>query len=276
MSDAHAAFDLAPSPPHGRDAVLLVHGFASSPAEMRPVAARLAADGLFARAILLAGHGTSPEALEETPWEAWYDGVADAARTLAQDHDRVFAVGFSTGGALLLRLAALEPQRLAGLASLSAPVALTGFGRLYGVVEKLGLTKRLRFWPKPLRDIRDREARRAYPSYPKLPLRAVRGLDALLADVRARLPEVRVPLFVAHSRRDHTVSHKNARWILEGVSSPDREALWLRESFHVITVDRERSLVAEGVSKFFERLRSGTDTAPVIASAGAPTPRPAG
>lgn len=240
----------------GADAVLLVHGFASTPAEMRPLAAPLAQSGLAVHGLLLPGHGESPEALETTPWTAWYEAVAAKVDALAHTHERVYGVGFSTGGALLLRVAALEPTRLRALVCLSAPVMLTGFGKLFPVIEKLGITRKLRFWPKPLRDIRDAAARRAYPSYRKLPLRAVGTLRDLLADVRGRLGDVHAPLLVVQSRRDHTVAHKNARLILEGVSSPVRESLILRESFHVITVDREREQVARSVVDFLDRQRA--------------------
>jgi len=239
----------------GEDAALLVHGFASTPEEMRPVAERLASAGFRAVAVTIPGHGTSPEDLEGTPWSAWYDGVAREAAQLADTSRRVFGVGLSTGGALLLRLAALEPKRLAALASLSTPLRLGGPARLYPLLHGTRLDRVLRFWPKPLRDVRDPEARRAYPSYPRLPLRSVGELRALLADLRPRLGAVRTPLLVVHGRRDHTVSPRNAERLFEAVASPVREKLILQRSFHVVTVDVERDLVADAVADFLERFR---------------------
>lgn len=239
----------------GEDTVLLVHGFASTPEEMRPVAERLASAGFRAVAVTIPGHCTSPADLESTPWTAWYDGVARSAAHLATSARRVFGVGLSTGGALLLRLAALEPERLAALASLSTPLRLDGPARLYPLLHRTRLDRVLRFWPKPLRDIRDPQARRAYPSYPRLPLRSVGELRALLADLRPRLSAVRTPLLVVHGRRDHTVSSRNAERLLEAVDSPVREKLILRRSFHVVTVDVERDLVANAVADFLERFR---------------------
>lgn len=261
--DPHAmfgseAFELGPvgGAAPSRDAALLIHGFASTPAEMRPVAERLAKMGIHAYAPLLPGHGGTVHDLEATPWPQWYDAVAEHARTLAARHERVFGVGFSAGGALMLRLAALEPSLLSGLATLAAPVALSGFGRAYTLARGIGLDRVLRFWPKPLRDIRDPEARRSYPSLPKLSLRAVGSLAELLKDVRARLRDVTTPLFVAHSTRDHTVSSRSAKTILANVSSEKREVLWLRESFHVITVDRDKDLLLDALERFFRELSS--------------------
>lgn len=239
----------------GQDAVLLVHGLGSTPAEMRPVAERLASSGLRAVALLLPGHGTSPEDLERTSWTEWYAAVEHAVSTLGVSSRRVFGVGLSTGGALLLRFAALHPHGLAALATLSTPFRLDGLARLYSFAHGTRLDRAIRFWPKPLRDIRDREARRSYPCYSRLPLRSVGELRALLDDLRPRLGAVRTPLLVVHSRRDHTVSSRNAERLLAAVSSPVREKLLLTRSFHVVSVDVERDVVADAVSRFFEPWR---------------------
>jgi esterase/lipase len=55
---AHAAFDLEPesSPTHG--AVLLLHDFGGTPAELRPLAEALVQHGLSACAPLLPGFGS--------------------------------------------------------------------------------------------------------------------------------------------------------------------------------------------------------------------------
>src|SRR5687768_16151489 len=52
----------------GEVGCLMVHGFTSSPFEMRGLGRHLAERGITAAAPLLAGHGTSPEDLDGKTW----------------------------------------------------------------------------------------------------------------------------------------------------------------------------------------------------------------
>jgi hypothetical protein len=56
-----------------------------------------------------------------------------------------------------------------------------------------------------------------------------------------------------YSRRDPTVHFRNAEQIASRVSSEICEVLYLENSSHVITVDREKDRVARRVVEFFVR-----------------------
>ena len=104
-------------------AVLLIHGFLSSPAEMRSLGERLHAAGCHAIGVRLKGHGTSPWDLRERNWHDWADSVArgyDIAKAFSQ---AVHIVGFSTGGLLALHHAANNPQvKIKSVTSVCAPL----------------------------------------------------------------------------------------------------------------------------------------------------------
>ncbi|HUV21309.1 MAG TPA: alpha/beta fold hydrolase, partial [Gammaproteobacteria bacterium] len=104
-------------------AVLLIHGFLSSPAEMRSLGERLHAAGCHAIGVRLKGHGTSPWDLRERNWHEWADSVArgyDIAKAFSQ---AVHIVGFSTGGLLALHHAANNPQvKIKSVTSVCAPL----------------------------------------------------------------------------------------------------------------------------------------------------------
>ena len=104
-------------------AVILIHGFMSSPAEMRSLGERLHASGYHAIGVRLKGHGTSPWDLRERNWHDWAESVTrgfDIARAFSHS---VHIVGFSTGGLLALHHAATNPQlRLKSVTSVCAPV----------------------------------------------------------------------------------------------------------------------------------------------------------
>ncbi len=104
-------------------AVLLIHGFLSTPAEMRSLGERLHAAGCHAIGIRLKGHGTSPWDLRARDWHEWVESVArgyDIAKAFSQS---VHIVGFSTGGLLALNHAARHPQvKIKSVTSVSAPI----------------------------------------------------------------------------------------------------------------------------------------------------------
>lgn len=102
QSPEHAAFEWQ----HGPHAVLLVHGFPGTPAEMRPVGRIFADAGWSVHGLLLPGFGAEFPTLgdkQHTDWDAAIDAtLAD----LQQRYARIIIVGNSFGGALALRAAA--------------------------------------------------------------------------------------------------------------------------------------------------------------------------
>lgn len=90
----------------GPHAVLLVHGFPGTPAEMRPVGRIFADAGWSVRGLLLPGFGAEFPTLGDKRHTDW-DAAIDAALTdLRQRYARIVIAGNSFGGALALRAAA--------------------------------------------------------------------------------------------------------------------------------------------------------------------------
>ncbi|MBK7919684.1 MAG: alpha/beta fold hydrolase [Chloroflexi bacterium] len=101
----------------GRQAALLVHGFPGTPAEVRPLAEALFAQGWTVQAPLLPGFGTQIDKLFDQTRENWVTAVAEAHAALRANHDAVLLVGYSMGGAIALNVAAqVPPDRLVLLA----------------------------------------------------------------------------------------------------------------------------------------------------------------
>ena len=101
---------------------MLIHGFTSMPAEMRPLGDDLAAAGHTALGVRLAGHGTHPADLNRTRWQDWVATVADAVALLRPE--RVALIGQSLGGMVALVAASRLP--VDGVVTLNTPGDFTG------------------------------------------------------------------------------------------------------------------------------------------------------
>lgn len=112
-------------------AILYIHGFSASPAELRPLPEDLARQlGANLLALRLTGHGQDGGALAAARAGDWWRDLVqglDAARRMGR---RVVVLGMSTG-ATLVALAARDPQmggQIAGVVLISPNFALKGRG----------------------------------------------------------------------------------------------------------------------------------------------------
>jgi esterase/lipase len=103
--------------------VILVHGFMSSPAEMRSLGDRLHTAGCHVVGVRLRGHGTSPWDLRGRNWHEWAESVTRGYHIAKAFSRSVHLVGFSTGGLLALQHAANNPTiRIKSVTSVCAPL----------------------------------------------------------------------------------------------------------------------------------------------------------
>lgn len=112
-------------------AVVYVHGFSATKAEIRPVpdivARELGANLHFAR---LTGHGRTSDAMGEATVGAWFDDVAEALAVGRRIGDRVLVIATSTGGTLAALFAA-DPEMsrdVAGIAFVSPNFGVQSVG----------------------------------------------------------------------------------------------------------------------------------------------------
>ena len=233
----------------GPTGALLVHGFTGAPQSMRPLGEHLAAAGIAVFGVRLPGHGTTWQDLGARSPGEWTEAVEAAFDRLRTEHDEVFLVGLSFGVALCLDLAGRRSGDIAGLVSLAGFLHTPDPRRFLAPV----LKRVLKSVPAVGNDICDPDSREI--CYERVPTSAAYSMLRFVKGVRTKLPAVRCPVLVVHSRNDHTAVPKNAEMIYRGVGSVDKDIVWLERSYHVITLDHDRADVYDRTLEFI-RTRS--------------------
>jgi carboxylesterase len=243
-----SAFDLAPSGGDGRSAALCLHGLTGTPYEVRPVAERLAAQGIRARGPALPGHLTTPADLATKRHPEWVDFARAEVAKLRKEHEHVYCVGVSMGGVVSLALGiegAIDALAVVGVPLKLRPAALVG---LVPIVKHVH-----RYLPKRQgSDIQDPEARGRHPGYDRMPLHSVHELIKMQRIVGPQLALITAPILVAHGAFDRTASPRDAHRIAGEVSSEERRLLSLPRSGHVVPVDHDGPFLAGAIADFLD------------------------
>ena len=227
--------------PGGALGVLLIHGYLTSPAEMRPLGEYLAAEGMTVLGIRLRGHATVPQALDDVPWEAWAEDVRAGLARLREVCSRVSITGLSLGGALALYAAARHP--LARVVAMATPdhnvvhrIPVRWIDRVARVIPAL---------PKLGSDVRNpaglgsASGQRARFTYDQVRLKSVVELVEFLDGMDVVLPHVHAPTLLIHARQDRVVPPASAERIAQRLGGPVK-LHWLARGGHPLLDDYDR------------------------------------
>lgn len=235
-----------------RIGVLLSHGFTGQPASIRPWAEALAERGYAVELPRLPGHGTTWQEMNTTRWEHWYGEISAAFERLAADNDAVVVGGLSMGGALALRLAADQPDRIAGVMVVNPAVATKRLD-----VKLLPVLKHLvGSFPGIANDIKKPGVEEH--GYTKTPLKAAHSMFQAWPLLVADLPKITAPLIYFRSTEDHVVDELSQPLITGKVSSTDITVVPLPDSYHVATIDNDAPTIFEESAAFIARVTSSS------------------
>ena len=248
-------------PEHGNGfGVLLVHGLLASPAELRDYGEYLVKQGYTVLAVRLKGHGTSPHALRDQSWEDWYGCVQRGFNILKVHCPRLFVVGFSTGGALALKLAAEQRPELIGVIAISVPIKFVNTA--FMLVSLLHGANKLIGWVSAFEGLVpfiDNEPEHPTINYRNTPVRALYELRLLIARLEALLPEISLPALIMYSDQDAIVSSKSAAIIIDKLGSRDKQIQAIHSQRHGILMENIGG-IWQVIDEFLKALRIDRDT----------------
>lgn len=252
----------------GRVGVLLIHGLCGSPSEIRFVANGLTRNGYTVLCPQLSGHGGTEADLMATTWQDWYASAEKGLEELSATCETVIVGGLSTGAVLSLMLAARHKDKVHAVALYSPTLWLSGrqipwYLPLFRLIDSKRLANLFRF-PVPIHvGIKDQRIRsfitnamasegsRMAPS--ATPGGAVLERRRLAKEVMKELGSIAQPVLILHAREDDYAGLDNAAYLQRELAGPV-DLVVLEDSYHMVTVDRQRHVVLDRTAAFVSRI----------------------
>jgi len=273
---------------NGRIGFLLVHGLGGTPVELRFVAQGLTRAGFTVYCPLLEGHGGTEAELNATSWQDWYETVCAAHDELSARCDMVVVGGLSSGALLALHLAAQRPKKVHATLLFSPTLWPNGWAipkafHLFKLVRHKWFANLLNFSEVAPYGIKDERIRRfvldSLQSEGR-PLKDIFGrrggvlweLKALRNVVKKELGTIRQQTLVFHPRHDDQTDISNTMQLQRNLGGLV-DVVVLDDSYHMVTLDRQRALVVDRSIDYgtwlTSQLKPRSDTAPAITTAAA-------
>jgi len=233
------------------EAILCIHGYTSTPRDLRVIGEQLAGQGFTVSGVLLPGHGTRPTSLDSVHWEEWYHAVRSEYLKLRQICKTVHVIGFSMGGSLAMHLAANE--------TIGKIVLLSPFFKIAYLKHHLIPQEWLVYTVgKLLRHLKKRHsgncndvsAQRSHIAYYHYALSSIQQALELVRVIQRESVRISNPVLIIHSKNDKTTRYSASRGIYNVLPSHIKRFVTLTRSNHIIPHDLEKERVFGEISRF--------------------------
>jgi carboxylesterase len=240
----------------GDTALLMIHGFADSPAVYRKMAPMLAEMGFTCRVMRRPGLAMPIEEYAQATREKWRAALVEEVATLRENHDEVWIVAHSLGGAITFDYL-LDDQTQVDGAILLAPLIKVSSERspLIPVRFWYRISRPLLIFTKVVEnpfevDAKSPEAS-AYDTYNHFIPRSIYDeIYDITGNIAGRAGELTLPMLMVLSRDDRIVDSEAAHAYYVASSSARKELLWMEDAGHMIPIDNGWDEVAAAIAEF--------------------------
>ena len=269
-----------------RVGLLLLHGLCGTPLEMRYVAYGAARSGFTVHCPLIAGHGGEESDVATSTWQDWYVSAEKALHEIRKECDVVLVGGLSTGALLALLLAARNPKLVQGTMSYAPTIWLNGwvipwYARFFSLVHTKWFANLIDFpdiEPHGIKDPRVRDfVRKAFMNHetsvaglPSTPGGAVLEHRWLSRAMRREIGKTTQPALLIHPREDDYAHLNNAEYLQKKLSGRVNTVI-LDDSYHNITIDKQRQIVVERTVAFATQVANEVEAARALGKPARPT-----
>lgn len=255
----------------GDDAVLLIHGLSGSPLEMQFVARSLYKAGFSVRVPRFSKHGFGAGNRNEK-WRHWMDEVAEHFDEMKDRYRTVSVCGLCIGAVLAMKLASEKKDDIAALCLYSTTLYFDGWNipwyrfllnigyhtpfryiYSYRECEPYGIkNEQLRAWIS-----REMGEKSTFASLTgRIPMTRLFQAEMLIKETKHALPGITTPTLLIHSIEDDTSTVRSANYVEHHIGSRKVRKVFLDDSYHNITMDNQKSIVAEETVRFIKEAMS--------------------
>jgi carboxylesterase len=228
--------------------ILLIHGWTTTPYEMRRLGKYLNENGYTVSAPLLRGHGSVPRDLESVKWTDWIQDAEKAYYELKLSCDKVYAGGTSIGSCISVMLAKNHPET-AGLLLMAMPYKIRFEKIAFPLIKILKKIKNYnkKYYPPTFGRINTVTRLISYQSYSM-----ASALEAfeLIKESRRNVKYITQPCFLIQSLSDHIVTKNSAQKIYDKVKSKVKKIKYIKRAYHTFICDIKNEGVFEKILEF--------------------------
>ncbi|MFC1608795.1 alpha/beta hydrolase [Patescibacteria group bacterium] len=237
---------------NNNSAVLLLHGWSTTPYEVRRLGKFLNESGYTVYGPMLSGHGTVPKDLEDIIYNDWIDDAKKALNKLVKTHKNVYVGGTSMGANLTLEMAKEYPE-IKGVILMATPykMKLEKIGEMMVFVMSKFKRYHKKFYP-PTFGLSTTITRLI--SYQSYPIKNVMELAKLIKLSRKNLKKINQPCLVLQSSHDHIVTKNSANKIYKKVNSKFKKKRYIEKAYHTFISDIKNEHVFEDILDFVQEI----------------------
>jgi carboxylesterase len=247
--------------------IVLFHGLCATPLELAYLASHLRQCGFEVETPSIDGYSYGSPVVA---WNEWVAQATSLVRALQQERPGGVSVGGLSMGATLALAVAEELDDLAGVVALSVTLRYDGWAVpwyrfLLPLCYRIGVGKSYVYKEREPFGLKNEQLRaHVKKSLAANKVSEIGGegfsmehlvqADYLCRHVKNNLSMVDSDLLAIHAVDDEVASPRNADIVMENVCSENKEAVFLGNSYHIITVDNERETVCSEVEFFLRRV----------------------
>lgn len=250
----------------GSHGVLLFHGLSSTPAELNYLARGLNRAGYTVRVPVIEGYSHGLAVHENSGHHKWMESALAAFDDMRSRCSTVSVGGLCIGSLLALSVSVARPSLTSATLGLSTTLHYDGWANpwtrhLLHVLRYLPVAREMRIREREPFGIKNERLRALVAAQMRasgtsdagasqLRVRDLLEAQRLARVVRRSMHAIKAPTLLIHAKEDESASPRSSFEVAKGVSSRHVKVVLLSNSYHMISIDGERSRVLSEMRGF--------------------------